>query len=93
MEAELSLVASTDKETQLAGDGASDRDDPQATPDTEANDDMLRRRKAFVSYYDFLESYWTHFPQSMTKGLGMRKSSLLSMVMLICQRRPSTCLQ
>ena len=36
-----------------------------------SNDYMQQRRAAFVSYSIFLESYWTHFPQPLTKGLGM----------------------
>lgn len=35
-----------------------------------SNDYMQQRRPAFVSYGSFLDSYWAHFPQSLTKGLG-----------------------
>lgn len=28
-----------------------------------------------VSYYRFLQEYWAHFPQSLTKGLGKQSSS------------------
>ena len=38
--------------------------------DNEDSEYMRRRRNAFVSYDMFLESYWPHFPQSLTKGLG-----------------------
>ena len=31
---------------------------------------MLQRRKSFISFDVFREEYWTHFPQSLTKGLG-----------------------
>ncbi|KAI0935696.1 hypothetical protein AcV5_004043 [Taiwanofungus camphoratus] len=34
-----------------------------------SNDYMQQRRAAFVSFGSFLESYWIHFPQSLTKGL------------------------
>ncbi|EMD41416.1 hypothetical protein CERSUDRAFT_89982 [Gelatoporia subvermispora B] len=41
------------------------------TEDTEhiSNDYMQQRRDNFISYSTFLESYWAHFPQSLTKGL------------------------
>ena len=64
---------SAEKDTQLlqvTDNGVSG--DSQETPDTECNDYMQRRRKAFVSYDTFLESYWAHFPQYLTKGLDMR---------------------
>ncbi|KIP05323.1 hypothetical protein PHLGIDRAFT_154223 [Phlebiopsis gigantea 11061_1 CR5-6] len=35
-----------------------------------SNDYMLQRRESFVSYNVFLEEYWRHFPQSLTKGLN-----------------------
>lgn len=34
-----------------------------------SNDYMQQHRAAFVSYGTFLESYWPHFSQSLTKGL------------------------
>ena len=34
-----------------------------------SNDYMQQRRTKFVSYGTFLEEYWSHFPQSLTKGL------------------------
>ncbi|KAI0716097.1 hypothetical protein C8T65DRAFT_606293 [Cerioporus squamosus] len=34
-----------------------------------SNDYMQQRRAKFVSYGTFLEEYWSHFPQSLTKGL------------------------
>ncbi|GBE78672.1 predicted protein [Sparassis crispa] len=34
-----------------------------------SNDYMQQCRAAFVSFGTFMESYWTHFPQSLTKGL------------------------
>lgn len=37
-----------------------------------SNDYMRQRRKAFVSYETFLESYWAHFSQYVTKGLGTK---------------------
>jgi hypothetical protein len=37
---------------------------------TSSSDYMQQRRASFVSYGTFLESYWNHFPQSLTKGLG-----------------------
>ncbi|EIN13316.1 P-loop containing nucleoside triphosphate hydrolase protein [Punctularia strigosozonata HHB-11173 SS5] len=36
---------------------------------TNSNEYMLQKRDSFVSYHVFLESYWSHFPQSLTKGL------------------------
>ena len=36
---------------------------------TLSNDYMQQRRARFVSYGTFLEEYWSHFPQSLTKGL------------------------
>ena len=35
-----------------------------------SNDYMQQRRTSFVSFGTFLEEYWSHFPQSLTKGLG-----------------------
>ncbi|EKM60420.1 uncharacterized protein PHACADRAFT_179724 [Phanerochaete carnosa HHB-10118-sp] len=43
------------------GDGGDD----QAT----SNDYMQQQRKSFVSYATFLESYWKHFPEGLTKKL------------------------
>ncbi|EJF58549.1 hypothetical protein DICSQDRAFT_172899 [Dichomitus squalens LYAD-421 SS1] len=34
-----------------------------------SNDYMQQRRTSFVSYGTFLEEYWLHFPQALTKGL------------------------
>ncbi|KAI1785420.1 hypothetical protein LXA43DRAFT_132940 [Ganoderma leucocontextum] len=34
-----------------------------------SNDYMQQRRTSFVSYGTFLEEYWSHFPQALTKGL------------------------
>ena len=36
----------------------------------ESSEYMLQRRKSFISFDVFREEYWTHFPQSLTKGLG-----------------------
>lgn len=36
-----------------------------------SNDYMMQQRDSFVSYTTFLGSYWAHFPQPLTKGLGM----------------------
>jgi hypothetical protein len=32
---------------------------------------MLQRRESFISFDVFREEYWAHFPQSLTKGLGL----------------------
>lgn len=45
------------------GDGGDD----QVT----SNDYMQQQRKSFVSYTTFVESYWKHFPEHLTKKLGM----------------------
>ncbi len=44
--------------------------DPNAQNIPLSNDYMQQRRTAFVSYGTFLEEYWSHFPQALTKGLG-----------------------
>ena len=36
-----------------------------------SNDYMQRRRASFVSYGVFLDCYWPHFPQQLTKSLGL----------------------
>lgn len=36
----------------------------------ESSEYMLQRRKSFISFDIFLEEYWAHFPQSLTKGIG-----------------------
>lgn len=41
-----------------------------ASEKTSSSDYMQQRRASFVSYGTFLEAYWYHFPQSLTKGLG-----------------------
>ncbi|KAI0770957.1 hypothetical protein BD413DRAFT_613484 [Trametes elegans] len=44
--------------------------DPAETPDAAlSNDYMQQKRASFVSYGTFLEEYWSHFPQTLTKGL------------------------
>ncbi|KAH9855762.1 hypothetical protein C2E23DRAFT_548924 [Lenzites betulinus] len=43
--------------------------DPDASNGTMSNDYMQQRRASFVSYGTFLEEYWAHFPQTLTKGL------------------------
>ncbi|KAH9910160.1 uncharacterized protein B0H18DRAFT_516086 [Fomitopsis serialis] len=49
------------------------QDADRTTADTVAeilsNDYMQQQRKSFVSYGEFLKSYWAHFPQPLTKGL------------------------
>lgn len=72
LEAELSLAVSTSsKDTQpLTDDMVSN--DTLASIGTMSNDYMQRRRKAFVSYDTFLESYWAHFHQDLTRGLGTK---------------------
>ena len=32
---------------------------------------MLQRRRSFISFDVFREKYWGHFPQPLTKGLGL----------------------
>lgn len=36
-----------------------------------ASDYMQRERDRFVSYRVFMEHYWPHFPQPLTKGIGL----------------------
>ncbi|KAM5542264.1 hypothetical protein V8D89_004137 [Ganoderma adspersum] len=43
--------------------------DPNTRDTPLSNDYMQQRRASFVSYGTFLEEYWSHFPQSLTKGL------------------------
>ncbi|TFK88273.1 hypothetical protein K466DRAFT_598787 [Polyporus arcularius HHB13444] len=43
--------------------------DPDNRDGALSNDYMQQRRAKFVSYGTFLEEYWSHFPQSLTKGL------------------------
>jgi len=35
-----------------------------------SSDYMQQFRKSFVSYGEFLVSYWDHLPQTFTRGLG-----------------------
>ena len=35
-----------------------------------SSDYMQQFRKSFVSYGEFLVSYWDHLPQNFTRGLG-----------------------
>lgn len=35
-----------------------------------SSDYMQQFRKGFVSYGEFLVSYWDHLPQNITRGLG-----------------------
>jgi hypothetical protein len=50
--------------------------DPGVRQRTESDGSLLspslRRQDSpkFITYYDFLGSYWGHFPQALTKGLG-----------------------
>lgn len=46
--------------------------EPSARDTALSSDYMQQRRTHFVSYGTFLEEYWSHFPQSLTKGLGTR---------------------
>lgn len=48
---------------ELQGSTGNDRDGALS------NDYMQQRRAKFVSFGTFLEEYWSHFPQSLTKGL------------------------
>lgn len=48
-------------------------DEEDADPETIASDYMLQRRDSFVSYGTFLQAYWPHLPQPLTKNLGMRR--------------------
>ncbi|KAI0369978.1 hypothetical protein BV20DRAFT_945276 [Pilatotrama ljubarskyi] len=43
--------------------------DPDVADGALSNDYMQQRRASFVSYGTFLEEYWSHFPQTLTKGL------------------------
>ncbi|KAH8101588.1 hypothetical protein BXZ70DRAFT_933981 [Cristinia sonorae] len=36
---------------------------------TDSNDYRLQQKGSFISYMDFLDSYWRHFPQNLTKKL------------------------
>jgi hypothetical protein len=47
----------------------------------------LRRQDSpkFITYYDFLGSYWGHFPQALTKGLGGCTMLSLVDVLIILQ--------
>lgn len=47
------------------------QDEVQVAGNTEvASDYMLQRRQSFVSYITFVNEYWPHLPQSLTKNLG-----------------------
>ena len=48
------------------------QEEPNARDTALSSDYMQQRRTNFVSYGTFLEEYWAHFPQTLTKGLGMR---------------------
>jgi len=37
-----------------------------------SSDYMQRFRRNFVSYGEFLVSYWDHLPQALTRGLGKK---------------------
>ena len=37
---------------------------------TSSSDYMQQFRRGFVSYGEFLASYWDHLPQTFTRGLG-----------------------
>lgn len=58
--------------------------DPLSSPTVElflrngnepASDYMQRERDRFVSYRVFMEHYWPHLPQPLTKGLGLSPPS------------------
>jgi len=38
-----------------------------------SSDYMQQSRRNFVSYGEFLASYWDHLPQALTRGLGERR--------------------
>jgi len=40
---------------------------------TSSSDYMQQFRRNFVSYGEFLASYWDHLPQALTRGLGERR--------------------
>ena len=40
---------------------------------TSSSDYMQQSRKGFVSYGEFLASYWDHLPQTFTRGLGEKQ--------------------
>ena len=46
----------------------------EGTSNEPASDYMQRERDRFVSYGVFMEHYWPHLPQSLTKGLGLYTS-------------------
>ncbi len=50
--------------------------EPNARDAPLSNDYMQQQRTAFVSYGTFLEEYWSHFPQALTKGLGTRNDTI-----------------
>ncbi|TCD62368.1 hypothetical protein EIP91_006977 [Steccherinum ochraceum] len=51
----------------MPNDNADPTSSPTATP--VSNDYMLQKRASFVSYLEFLRTYWPHFPQNLTKKL------------------------
>jgi hypothetical protein len=50
-------------------------DELRAGQQSESSEYMLQRRKSFISFDVFREEYWAHFPQSLTKGLGLFRLS------------------
>ncbi|KAH9172883.1 hypothetical protein EDB89DRAFT_1962838 [Lactarius sanguifluus] len=45
----------------------------------ESSEYMLQRRKSFISFDVFREEYWAHFPQSLTKNIGVIKGSEMTL--------------
>lgn len=53
------------------GLGVDTTDENETDTSAVASDYMLQRRASFVSYGTFLQEYWPHLPQPLTKNLGM----------------------
>ncbi|KAI9436974.1 hypothetical protein H4582DRAFT_1853973 [Lactarius indigo] len=54
-------------------------DELGAGQQAESSEYMLQRRKSFISFDVFREEYWAHFPQSLTKGIGVIKGSEMTL--------------
>ncbi|KAH8984681.1 hypothetical protein EDB92DRAFT_1885663 [Lactarius akahatsu] len=54
-------------------------DELGAGQQAESSEYMLQRRKSFISFDVFQEEYWAHFPQSLTKGIGVIKGSEMTL--------------
>ena len=44
---------------------------PRESNEAVSSEYMLQRRRSFISFDVFREKYWGHFPQPLTKGLGL----------------------